>query len=112
MAHIVNKTELPGSTSRTFEGYLHGDVPVSFFLSETPPGRGPSLHKHPYAEVFIVQDDGLAFVVGEETIAARAGQIIVVPPDTPHKFTNTGSTVARHIDIHTSGRMETIWLED
>ena len=112
MAHIVNKMELPGGTSRQFEGYLHGDVPVSFFLSETPPGRGPSLHKHPYAEVFVVQDDGLTFVVGEEIITATAGQIIIVPPDTPHKFTNTGSAVARHSDIHTTGRMETTWLED
>lgn len=112
MPYVVNKTELPGATARQFEGYLHGDVPVSFFVSETPPGRGPTLHKHPYAEVFVVQDDGLIFVVGEETIAATAGQIIIVPPGVPHKFTNTGPTVARHVDIHTSGRMETTWLEE
>src|SRR5690349_17817165 len=99
--HIVNATDLPGSTSRQFEGYRYGDVNVSFFVSATPPGRGPSLHTHPYAEVFVVQDAGLTFVVGDQTIVAAAGQLIVVPPGTPHKFTNTGAAVAHHIDIHT-----------
>jgi hypothetical protein len=50
MAHtIVASDELPHSSSaHRFEGYLHGDANVSFFLSETPPGKGPRLHAHPY----------------------------------------------------------------
>lgn len=110
MAYIVNTTELPGGTSRQFEGYHYGDVSVSFFLSETPPGRGPSLHKHPYAEVFVVQAGMLTFIVGDATIEATAGQIIIAPAGVPHKFTNTSSTIAYHIDIHTSGQMATTWL--
>lgn len=113
MATVVNTDELPGgSTSRQFEGYLHGDAHVSFFLSDTPPGRGPSLHKHPYEEVFVVQAGQLTFTVGDATIKAIAGQIVIAPPDTPHKFVNTGSEPARHIDIHISPRMVTTWLED
>jgi mannose-6-phosphate isomerase-like protein (cupin superfamily) len=111
MPQIINATDLPGETSRQFEGYLYGDVPVSFFLSATPPGRGPALHTHPYAEVFVVQAGQLTFVVGDETIEATAGQIIVVPAGTAHKFTNTGPGIAHHVDVHTSGRMETTWLE-
>ena len=109
---IVHKADLPGNTARQFEGYLYGEVPVSFFLSETPPGRGPSLHKHPYVEVFVVHSGSLTFVVGEETLEATAGQIVIVPATMPHKFTNTGSAVAQHTDIHTSDRMETVWLEE
>jgi mannose-6-phosphate isomerase-like protein (cupin superfamily) len=112
LPQILNASDLPGETSRRFEGYLHGDVHVSFFVSATPPGRGPSLHKHPYEEVFVVQAGTLTFVVGEATVEAGAGQIVIVPPDTPHKFTNTGTAVAHHLDIHTSGTMETTWLED
>jgi mannose-6-phosphate isomerase-like protein (cupin superfamily) len=104
--------ELPGATARQFEGYFHGEVPVSFFLSETPPGRGPSLHKHPYAEIFIVQGGQWTFVVGEETIEAGAGQIVIVPAQVPHKLTNIGSAVAQHVDIHAGSRMETMWLEE
>jgi mannose-6-phosphate isomerase-like protein (cupin superfamily) len=111
MATIVNTSDLPGSSSRQFEGYHYGDVRVSFFVSATPSGRGPKLHAHPYAEVFVVQGGSLTFVVGDETIEAAAGQIVIVPAGVAHKFTNTGSASAQHLDIHISTKMETIWLE-
>src|SRR4051812_46033461 len=111
MVPIINTDELPGKTSRQFEGFHYGDVPVSFFLSETPPGKGPALHMHPYAEVFVVHTGKLTFVVGDAVIDATAGQIVVVPVGTPHKFTNTTSDIVQHTDIHTSGKMETTWLE-
>ena len=42
---IVAKDELPHSGSaHRFEGYLYGGADVSFFVSDTPPGKGPSLH--------------------------------------------------------------------
>jgi mannose-6-phosphate isomerase-like protein (cupin superfamily) len=112
MATVVNMTDLPGKTSRQFEGYRYGDVNVSFFVSATPPGRGPSLHTHPYAEVFVVQSGSLSFVVGDQTIEVPAGQIVVVPAGVPHKFTNTTADVVHHVDIHTGAKMETTWLEE
>jgi quercetin dioxygenase-like cupin family protein len=69
------------------------------------------LHKHPYEELFIVQAGELEFRVGDETITATEGQIVVVPPETPHKFTNRTNQVVRHVDIHVSKRMITTWLE-
>jgi quercetin dioxygenase-like cupin family protein len=70
MTHVINKVELPhGGSAHRFEGYLYGDANVSFFLSETPPGSGPELHTHRYAEVFVVQDGELT--VGEATIEAN-----------------------------------------
>jgi mannose-6-phosphate isomerase-like protein (cupin superfamily) len=109
---VVNNHELPGnSTSYQFEGGLHGDANVSFFLSVTPPGRGPELHQHPYEEIFIVQAGQLLFSVGDEQVTAGAGQIVIVPPQTPHKFINCGNQVAQHVDIHASKRMSTTWLE-
>ena len=41
-----------------------------------------------------------------------AGQIVIAPAGIAHKFTNIGTDVAHHIDIHTSGKMETTWLEE
>jgi mannose-6-phosphate isomerase-like protein (cupin superfamily) len=49
-------------------------------------------------------------VVGERTVEAGPGDIIVVPPNTPHKFLSRGE---RHqqVSIHPAARMETEWLE-
>jgi quercetin dioxygenase-like cupin family protein len=113
MATIIAREALPHSaTSFRFEGAQFGEVGVSFFLTDAPPGSGPKLHTHPYAEVFVVQEGELTFTVGEETIPAVAGQIVIVPPGMPHKFVNTGTGRARHTDIHTCQQMETVWLED
>lgn len=113
MAALIHKNDLPcGKTACTFEGYLHGDTNVSFFLSDSYPGHGPSLHMHPYEEIFIVQEGQPTFTVGDETIIADAGSIVIVPPQTPHKFTNSSTGNTRHIDIHVAARMETTWLED
>jgi mannose-6-phosphate isomerase-like protein (cupin superfamily) len=112
MASLVNNNDLPGNdTSRQFEGYLHGAANVCFFISDTPPGRGPSLHKHPYEEVFVVQSGKLTFTVGDEIIETSGEQIVIVPAGVPHKFVNSGTESARHIDIHVNPRMVTEWLE-
>lgn len=110
---IVNNQELPGnSSSYQFEGALHGAANVSFFLSATPPGHGPALHKHPYEEIFIVQAGQLVFTVDNDTVTADEGQIVIVATGTPHKFINSTAQVARHVDIHVSKRMITTWLEE
>jgi len=113
MAYVIDGGELPHSeTAYRFEGNLYGDADVSFFLSETPPGKGPSLHTHPYVEVFVVQTGELTFTVGEAAVQAQEGQIVIAPADTPHRFINSGAGRSRHIDIHTSARMITTWLEE
>ena len=113
MTRVIDRDELPHSGSaHRFEGYRYGDVNVSFFLSETPPGRGPLLHRHPYDEVFVVQEGDLTFTVGDATIEATGGQIVIAPAGTPHKFVNPGTGRALHVDIHTDRRMTTEWLEE
>lgn len=109
MSGIINFADLP--FGNTFEGYRHGDVNVSFFISNTPPGKGPRLHSHPYEEVFIIQEGLLTFTVGDELVEVVSGQIVIAPAGTQHKFVNTGSKNARHINIHVTSRMETTWLE-
>jgi len=113
MAQVISNDELPNNGSvHKFEGYQYGGVNISFFLSDTAPGKGPDLHKHPYDEVFVVQEGELTFTVGEDTIEATGGQIVIAPAGAPHKFVNFGTGRARHFDIHTSRRMITERLED
>ena len=113
MTWILDKDELPhGETAHRFEGHLNGKADVSFFLIDSDRGGGPSLHTHPYAEVFVIQAGEVTFTAGDETIEAKAGQIVVVPPGVPHKCVNIEGERARHIDIHASGRMITDWHEE
>ena len=111
-ARIVDKADLAQSeTAYEFEGHHHGDTNVSFIVIDAPPGSGPKLHKHPYEEVFVVQEGETTFTAGDDVIEARGGQVVVVPAGVPHKFVNSGAGRLRQIDIHASERFITEWLE-
>ena len=85
---------------------------VCIIFVEAPPGTGPSLHKHPYEEIFIVQEGEALFVASDEERVVRAGEIVVAPAGTPHRFVNSGTGVLRQIDIHVSPRFVTEWLDE
>ena len=109
--HVIPTDVLPGGENASrFDGHEHG-ASVSFFISRDRPGTGPELHRHPYEETFIVEEGNVRFTVGESTIAVTAGQIVVVPAGTPHKFVNAGTSPLRQISIHPVARMATEWLE-
>jgi mannose-6-phosphate isomerase-like protein (cupin superfamily) len=109
VTHLVNKDELPyGTIAHRFEGYRYGDVGVSFFLVDSPPGGGAVLHTHPYEEVFVTLEGNATFTVGDDTIEVGAGQIVVAPAGVPHKFVNSGSGPLKQVDIHPSGRIQQV----
>ena len=106
LPHVVAKEELPyGKIAHKFEGYRYGDVGVSFFLVDSPPGGGAVLHTHPYEEVFVTLEGQATFTVGDATIEVGAGQVVVAPAGVPHKFVNSGTGPLRQVDIHPSGRV-------
>ena len=110
---ILNKDELPfdGNTYE-FIGSQHQDTEVSFIWVDMPPGGKVRLHKHPYKEIFIIQEGVSTFTVGSTELEAVAGQIIIVPADVPHKFINNGDEQLKQIDIHVNKEFITDWLED
>lgn len=101
MATIINKDQLQRTgTGWKFEGVNFMGTDVSFFIIEAEPGKGAKLHQHPYEEVFINLEGKATFTVGNETIEIEAGNIVIVPPNTPHKFINSGDGILRQVDIH------------
>ena len=113
VARIIDIADLArGGTSYEFEGHHYGDTRVSFILVDAPPGSGPKLHRHPYEEVFVVQEGSVTFTAGDEVIEAAGGQAVVVPAGVPHKFVNSGAGRLRQVDIHASERFITEWLEE
>ena len=111
MSNVINFSELLSSDiGWEFEGYKFNKTEISFLIIDAPPGGGPKLHSHPYAEILIIQEGNGRFTLGDKIIEASGGQIIIVPPNTPHKFNNTGSGSLRQIDIHMSPAIITRWL--
>lgn len=109
----INLTDLPvDGSSHDFQGYLYGGVPACLIFFDGKPGSGPRLHSHPYPEIFVVQEGQARFTVGDETIDAVGGQILIAPAGAPHKFVNTGDGQFRSLDIHLNERFVTEWLED
>jgi mannose-6-phosphate isomerase-like protein (cupin superfamily) len=110
---ILNKDDLPyDGNVYEFEGYHFQDTEVSFIWVDMPPGGIVRLNKHPYKEIFIIQEGVPTFTIGSITLEARAGQIIIVPADVPHKFMNLSDRPLKQIDIHVNGEFITHWLED
>jgi mannose-6-phosphate isomerase-like protein (cupin superfamily) len=113
MAPVFPLSDMQTSpTAWKFEGGPRADAPVSFFLTHTPPGKGPGLHVHPYPEVFLVQEGTATFRVGGEQLEVPAGHVVVVPPETPHGFKNHGEGTLRQVSIHPNPEVVQTWLED
>lgn len=108
---FLRQSELPASNfSRELVGEEFGGVPACVIFVDAEPGRGPRLHKHPYAELFFVLDGEGTFSDGNEERVAGPGEVVIVPPDQPHAFVNSGEGRLRQIDVHLSPRFETEWL--
>lgn len=114
MKRIIDREEWLDNPDRfhgEWQGGAHGAgiCVIANRLEQT--GGGPRLHSHPYAETFVIRSGVGLFTIGDRQIEATAGQILVVPPDTPHKFENAGPGPLETIDIHESGKFITDWLE-
>ena len=89
--------------SYEFVGEKQG-APFSAYIVTAKPGQVPPLHAHLYVEVAFTLEGCASITVGDETLEVKAGGIVVIPANTPHRFVNTGDTTLRQIDIHASPR--------
>ncbi|HEY7525185.1 MAG TPA: cupin domain-containing protein [Candidatus Limnocylindrales bacterium] len=110
-AGVIPFDRLPHTRhSHELIGADHGDLPFSIILVHSAPGVGPAIHRHPYPEVFVVEDGEATFQLGEERLVVSAGHVVVGPSDVPHGFVNSGSGELRLVAIHGAGRFVTDWL--
>jgi mannose-6-phosphate isomerase-like protein (cupin superfamily) len=107
---VISQSSLPFSRiARELVGADH-DAGVCLIFVDAAPGDGPSLHRHPYEEIFITQEGRCTFFVGDDTFEAGAGEIVIAPAGVPHRFVNSGDGPLRQLDIHVSPHFETEWL--
>jgi mannose-6-phosphate isomerase-like protein (cupin superfamily) len=71
---------------------------VTIELTLEPNGTVAAAHLHPFqTERFEIVEGTIGFKRGREKVQASAGDVVVVEPDTPHKFWNAGETQARFV---------------
>ena len=108
---VVGLDALPATaTARELVGADHGGTGVCLIFVDAPPGHGPSPHRHPYEEVFVVQEGEATFVADGAERVVRAGEVVIVPAGVVHSFVNSGDGPLRQLDIHLSPRFDTEWL--
>jgi mannose-6-phosphate isomerase-like protein (cupin superfamily) len=103
-AHVpAEQWQTPG---RNLRGLLEGktlDTGITLIRYTTDVvGDGPALHVHPYDEVFLITEGRARFTVGNETIDAGVGDVVLGPANIPHGYQNLGPGRLDSIDVHLS----------
>jgi mannose-6-phosphate isomerase-like protein (cupin superfamily) len=87
MRFAVPRDDLPcfdvvpdGSYARILNGAQHELPSVSLMLAELQPGEGPAWLRHQYDEVFSIAEGIATFTIGDVTVTADYGQVVLVPP--------------------------------
>jgi quercetin dioxygenase-like cupin family protein len=105
---IAGKVTAEGGELLQLSGSDYG-LATSLMHSQVAPGSGPSRHRHPHAEIFVLHDGQGRYEVEGTHIDAQAGDIVIVPPDVWHSFVNTGSEPLRQTAIHENPRAVTLF---
>ena len=114
MAHAGQTIENPLSGERiTFRKTAAdtGGELLAFDLELSPDGHVPGMHVHPIQEErFEVVAGTMRFRKGRKKVVAKAGDVVVVPPGTAHKFANAGDETARvRVEVRPALRMENLF---
>ncbi len=107
---IINaKNIMPfGNEVAVFNGYQH-NAGISFFLVNFNKGTGPKKHRHPYEETFVILEGEIEAIVDGKTFTVSAGNIMIVPANTWHEFSNKTDKPAKTVNIHPVPKMIQEW---
>jgi len=110
MLTILPRTTVnPDTRTVQFQGREFG-TELSFFLIDCEPGQGPALPQHPYAEMWVTMSGRALVVAGDEEREVGPEDMVIVGPDTPHRFVALGPDRLNVICLHDAGEMITEWL--
>lgn len=81
---------------------------LAFEVAIAPDGHVPGTHVHPTQEErFEVVSGRVKFRKGGKTVVASAGDVVIVPPGTAHRFTNASDVEAvMRVEVTPALRME------
>ena len=83
-----------GATRRVFSGKN-----CMMVLNELMPEAKPALHQHPHEQLAYIVEGTCRFVIGNEVVNMTAGDLILIPPNTPHSLEVTGDKAVLNLDV-------------
>jgi mannose-6-phosphate isomerase-like protein (cupin superfamily) len=92
------------------EGKAFGSDVSVIVVDHQATGEGPALHRHPYPETFVVLEGAALFEIDGEHITVQAGEVVVAPAGSAHRFENAGPGRLLQVDIHSADAFDTEWL--
>jgi len=79
---------------------------LSVVYNELEPGTRLGTHRDGTDEALVILEGTVEVRVGEETDAARAGDLLLIPAETPHSVRNVGNGTARMLGCFGEGTVE------
>ena len=105
MAVRDNWDHLPGVVVR--EGVIRkafGGKNSTVTLNELKPGTQPNLHSHPHEQITYIVQGEAEFVLGDEVLKLKRGDLVLVPPNVPHSMKVLGKETILNIDVFSPRR--------
>jgi len=94
------------------EGRAFGLAHLTLTLGESPPGQGTRLHRHDVEEVIIVHAGRGTYTVGDTTVEAGPGEVVIIPAGVPHRFVNHTNEPLVHTGVFASASLSIEVVED
>ena len=95
---------------KTFGKDTHGKYSLMHWVSA--PGMVAAPHTHEeYEETFYILDGELEFVLGTDSVRARAGDFVRVPPNVRHGYRNNSEQPTTMLVSFAPGGMEELFLK-
>ena len=116
MPIIDHRTEPPPESleGREMRRFVTKDAgATSLTIGELVMHKGAALrlHTHPTEEAILLLEGSVQMIVGDESHAARPGDTLLAPPETPHKLVNDSGEDARLYAIFPTDNVITTYVD-
>ena len=109
---LVSPSRGPIAGRHLFEGRAFGLAHLTVVVGESHPGQGVPLHHHDCEELIIVHAGRGTYTVGDTTVEAGPGEVVVIPSGVPHRWVNHSQEPLVHTGVFSTDGFAMEVVED
>src|SRR4051812_46440543 len=111
LPQLVSPNQGPIAGRYLFEGAAFGLAQLTVIVGVSPPGQGVLLHRHDCDELLIVHSGRGTYTVGDVTVEAGGGEVVVIPAGVLHRWVNHTDEPLVHTAVFPTDRFTLQELE-